>query len=473
MIIHQAIKYLYRNYGYGILLEKRLFNLMKDFHFFDYEESTLQATFDIVIKQYGEHLYNGIISRNWASTYNRIIMDCKNKFGFKDELVTYIFESIAYGFDMLEKISKNYIYPLTDRKSRWESYMIFYQLCGFHLLPIKGDVDNWRSNEKSFKNPAYGSWRDFKDIDLNTGLIKDIVSNKDYTGFGGLLGINNIRVLDFDDIGLFAKVVNGPWDDNNPKFDEFVKYCLTLLELPKDYQWVIRSGGGCGFHIIFKTEEVPNFNPEIISFQSRKSLTKDKLDVKALDLLWNGYVALPPTAAAGAFNHDLYETYPFIYRFKNRNIFPDYEPLFVSIGNLNNFLNQYCSEDNFYGGWLESTVLYGNSKISSEYGSYTNDYLSYNDAIEWLELCDTVEGQNMAAIKYIENKQFDKAAETLSKISTFSFAAYNYAVLMSYKYVPYSSILFTNLRQVFEQDTRISKYHVERLYERIESIISN
>lgn len=473
MIIHQAIKYLNNRYGHDILLNKRLFNLMRDFHFFDYEDSSIQSTFEIVIQCYGDELYKSLENNDWSATYSRSLMDCNYRFGFKDEIISYIFESISYGFGQIAQISKNYVHPFPDRKSRWSTYMIFYQLCGFNLIPIKGDRDNWYDNKKSFKNPAYGSWQDFKNDELRISLISDIASNKEYTGIGGILGVDNLRVLDFDDLSLFTKVVNAPWFENYGEFNDFVKYCLSLLRLPEDYHWVVRSGSGCGFHIIFRTNEITNFNPEIISFKNRKDLYKEKIDVKALDLIWNGYIALPPTSGAGAFNPNLYETYPFVYRFINCDLFPDYEPAFVSIGDLNNFLNQYCAEDHFYGGWHGGTTLYGHKKISSEFGSFTNDYLSHNDSIEWLESCNTPEGKNMAAIKYIEHSEYDKAAKILSSHFNYSFAAYNYAVLMSYGHVPFSSLLLNRLRQTFEQDTRISKYDIERLFERVEKSKSN
>lgn len=472
MILHQAIKYLVNNYGCDILLNKRMFNLMCDFQLFRYEDSSMTSTFEIIIQRYGEDLYEGLINGEWSAMYNRCILDCTHRYGFKEDIISYIFESIAYGLGKISKISPNYVINWGNRNIRWESYMVFYQLCGFNLLPIKGNIDNWwDEEEKSFKNPSSGVWTDFISADFNKDIIDEVLSDDSYTGIGGIVGGNsNIRVLDFDDLGIFAREVNGPWNEESTKFSEFVNYCLKRLGLPEDYQWVVKSGSGCGFHIIFKTSDINNFSPEIISFQSHKDLRKEKLDVKSLDLIWNGYVALPPTVGAGAFNPNLYDTYPFIYRFFKRNIFPDYEPYVVTIGNLNSFLIDYCSDNHFYGGWVDGITLYGNVKKSSEFGSFSNDYLSYNDSLEWLQNCDTPEGQNMYAIKLIEQKEFDKAAITLSKVLPFSFAAYNYAVLMSLGKVPHSNITLHRIRPFFEQDSRISKYDIEQLHNRLENI---
>lgn len=470
MIIHQAIKYLYNRYGSEILLRKRLYNLLRDYHIFDYEEPSLQYTFEIVIHRYGEEMYTSLHTQEWMSMYNRVLMDCKRKFGFKEDIIDYIFESIAYGCAQIPALSKNYITTTNNRTERWLTHILFYQLCGFNILPIQGDQENWYKNYKSFKNPAYGSWGDFKGDQINIDLARKIAISQEYTGFGGILGVNNLRVLDFDELGLFTKVVNGPWHEQYEAFNDFVKYCLLLLGLPEDYQWVVRTGGGCGFHIIFKTNDILNYTPEVISFKSRKELSKEKLDVKALDLIWNGYIVLPPSYGARVFDHDLWEIEPFFYRFHNNDLFPNYEPQFVSIDSLNNFLNEYCAEDHYYGGWLDGSTLYGHKKRSSEFGSYSNDYLSHNDSMEWLEQCDSPEGLNMLAIQYIKQKEYGQAARVLSQVLNFSFAAYNYAVLMSYGYVHYSSLLLKRLRQTYENDSRISKYDIENLSDRLSKL---
>lgn len=463
MIIHQAIRYFIHKYGTDILLRKRVYNLMRDCHFFKYEDSTMQSTLEIILEKYGEKLYKGINSDEWNNVYSRCRMDCTRRYSFNKEITEYIFESIAYGCGKISQISKNHLVPLSDSHFKRECYSVFYNLCGFNLMPIKGDTNDWYANTKSFKNPAHGEWTDFKSADLDLSIITDISSNSNYTGIAGLLGHNELRVLDFDDLGLFSRVINAPWFNDYPEFDIFLKFCLNILGLPEDYQWVVRSGGGVGFHIIFKTDEVPNFNPEIISFQSSKSFRKAKTDVKALDLIWNGYVALPPTLGARFFDTNCFEVYPYIYRFYNRKIFPDYEPIKIPLGNLNNFLNTYCAEDSFYGGWIKGMTLYGNKKRSSEWGSYSNDYLSYNDSIEWLECCANPEASNMAAIKHIERGEFDIASNLLSKNQTFPFSAYNYAVLISLGHVPFSSTLLSTLTDVFEFDSRISQYDKKKL----------
>lgn len=468
MILHQAIRYLFRNFGSSILNGRKLFNLMNDFHFFDYEDSVLRNTFEIILRYYGEQLYNGLTNCDWHSTYHRAYIDCVCKFGFREDLTSYIFESISYGVGMSSSILKNYIIPLDSRELRLKYYLMFYQICGINILPIKGDTINWYSNKQSFKNPAFGNWTDFDNIGHDIKTVKEYAEDKDLTGIGGIMGSNGIRVLDFDDLGLFTNVVNGPWHESNIKFENFVKYCLSLLNLPEDYQWVVKSGSGCGFHIIFKTTEVQNYNPEIISFQSKKSFQKENLAVKALDLIWNGYVVLPPSLGSGFFDPNLYEAYPFIYRFYNRKLFPDYEPFFIEIGDLNNFLNEYCSEDHYYGGWLEGSPLYGNRKRSSEFGSFTNDYLTHSDSLEWLECCHTPEGLNMLAIKYIELKEFDKADKILRQNLSFSFSAYNYTLLMAYGHIDFSEELFVTLKSRYELDERISNYDKEELNKRMD-----
>jgi hypothetical protein len=102
----------------------------------------------------------------------------------------------------------------------------YNRLFGFNILPLDG------------KRPAVPSWEKFKSrkqsqIDLESFNWKGI------TGVGGISGVNNLRVLDID----YAV-------DN-----ELLPKLLSILGLPNNYSWSVKSGSGKGFHIWFRMEE--------------------------------------------------------------------------------------------------------------------------------------------------------------------------------------------------------------------------
>jgi len=60
-------------------------------------------------------------------------------------------------------------------------------------------------------------------------------------GIGTVLQFNNLRALDIDGCNNMNLIQN----------------FLKALDLPKDYEWVVKSGSRNGFHIIFYAPEHP------------------------------------------------------------------------------------------------------------------------------------------------------------------------------------------------------------------------
>lgn len=125
-------------------------------------------------------------------------------------------------------------------------YANYYRNMGMNVAPIHGG---------NFKNPSDKSWESFIENEQSVQYIQSSKWN-DATGIGCILGYNQYRALDIDYLFysqedlLFHK-------ERNDKVSKFIDECLNILELPSDYQWVVKSGSGYGVHIIFKTQDVP------------------------------------------------------------------------------------------------------------------------------------------------------------------------------------------------------------------------
>src|SRR5690606_8710211 len=68
-------------------------------------------------------------------------------------------------------------------------------------------------------------------------------------GIGAIAGINNLGTLDFDQCDIA----------NIPMF-------LEKIGLPTNYEWVVISGGGRGFHIWFRSRRLSSVTKKVVTF---------------------------------------------------------------------------------------------------------------------------------------------------------------------------------------------------------------
>ena len=101
-----------------------------------------------------------------------------------------------------------------------------------------------KRNNKSFKEPIDTDWETYKIIPQSLDYILKLNWEKS-AGIGLVLGYNQYRALDVDISSLWVSEIMYPDEGLNG----FINEILTLLHLPIDYPWVVRSGNGCGFHI--------------------------------------------------------------------------------------------------------------------------------------------------------------------------------------------------------------------------------
>ena len=147
-------------------------------------------------------------------------------------------EQTISSFDLHKKLSNNIKYM-----------SLFYRLFGMNLTQMK-----WKDsikNNKSFKEPIDSNWVDYKnkEQDLNYILSQNW---EDSDGIGLILGFNEYRALDVDGVNLFLLKCS----DGENALDKFIDEFLDILGLPLNYPWVVYSGSGNGFHIIFKSQNI-------------------------------------------------------------------------------------------------------------------------------------------------------------------------------------------------------------------------
>lgn len=132
---------------------------------------------------------------------------------------------------------------------------------------------------KDFKKGPYHKWKHFQSKEQ---VIWDAVSHEWYnlTGIGVITGIKSKFCLDFDKCDLV----------HLPSF-------LEMLCLPADYNWVVVSGSGKGFHIWFSSDELQktykNMGTTVVVYKPKQPEQFNQIELRL-----NCHVVMPPSKSA-------------------------------------------------------------------------------------------------------------------------------------------------------------------------------
>lgn len=442
MFLHFLIRQIIRKYGKEIVSGKRLFNILNDINAFKYELKPIKFIFCEVLTRYGKKITDQHInSLPISTTVNQYVHDMTVQCGFNEDMVRYAIESLAYGVELLDKTNNIYD-ELMLSENKFKFFAYFYHILGINITQISGSLkyDKEKREEAymvgemylkdSFKEPIEGNWKEY----IRTEQSKNYIETLDWegkTGIGMICGYNNIRVIDIDDILCH--------DDA----DDFIQQCLSLLNLPSDYQWVVRTGSGVGIHIIIKCEDVEDMDLGVTAFGP--SNYAEKFGLYKVELYWKGHIASVPSVGKyyeGTYENAPFEPNPYKYDFINCDTpFPGYEPQWVSINNLNNLLLKLCGEVRCES--LEYIEEAGRFSSFYNYLKFTNrrssmgEYNKFTDSLMWLKKCNSPNGLNSLGVWYIKNKQYKNAYNYFIKSDT-DLSHFNIIEMMRLGYIPFS-----------------------------------
>ena len=140
-----------------------------------------------------------------------------------------------------------------------------YHKLGFNVTGIK-----------EHQKAPYHPWQEYK-VKRQTELEALNHEWHSLTGIGAITGINSLFCLDFDRCR----------QSNVPKF-------LEMLRLPVDYNWVVLSGSGNGFHIWFSSVQLESqmkaIGKAVVVYEP-----KEVNLFKQIELRLNHHVVLPPS----------------------------------------------------------------------------------------------------------------------------------------------------------------------------------
>ncbi len=196
----------------------------------------------------------------------------------------------------------------------------YYYNFGFNITHISVDRDRFHKNlrasyyhlDRILKAPTH-HWESLQD---ERQTLKYLRSHdwKNAVGLGLVLGFKKVRALDIDGCSSQSLITE----------------MLEVLGLPKNYEWVVRSGSNNGFHIIFYCEEhdFPIEEGKVKAFLPNDAYFEE---FQHIELRWNGHLVLPPSM------HPTYNNYKFI-----NGTYPLKRPKTIELSNLYSLVSKFC-----------------------------------------------------------------------------------------------------------------------------------
>jgi len=176
----------------------------------------------------------------------------------------------------------------------------YYYDLGLNVTCITNIVNPFNANSKRQKCPSHS----MKELFENRQTT-DELSNYDWTratGLGTVTG-SNFSVFGRDDFKLIVM----DFDGINMREIQNVLY---LLDLPKNYEWVVRSGSQIGFHIYLLLSKycpiyrvATKYKRNALGYEITQ-LGEPRVYFDKLEILINTHVVLPPSLHSSTFKYE-------------------------------------------------------------------------------------------------------------------------------------------------------------------------
>ncbi len=221
----------------------------------------------------------------------------------------------------------------------------FYHNIGFNLTHIIAKLNKHAKNPyKSATNNRFTLQNRRQELlELNS------LDWESSDGIGVVLGFNSLRAIDFD---FYCYEWEKHEYQNKLSFEtidktinSFIKKALHKLNLPINYEWVIRTPNG-GFHILIYSDSLPfnveqnktkAFIPNKKYYEKYGRYSHDSNYVpwfSHIELRWDKHLVLPPSIS----NEN--KSYGF-----RSNGMPKNPPLVVQQNSILNLLNEFCYDE--------------------------------------------------------------------------------------------------------------------------------
>ena len=146
MELHKAIKQIVDLKGNEIIMNAQIINFLLDYQAFKEKPATKLILRDVINSGYAEEILSlGSNNAGWQIAFMKYERDFIDSCGYKDDLVKYVFEAIAYGIGLKLGSDEPRIAPDIDVDS-------FFDIPEDAQEPPSADSEN--NNQKQDVNPS-------------------------------------------------------------------------------------------------------------------------------------------------------------------------------------------------------------------------------------------------------------------------------------------------------------------------------
>jgi len=205
---------------------------------------------------------------------------------------------------------------------------LYFQL-GFNVTCISKIVNDFNAFEKNIqKAPNHKS--DHLVTNRQTKKEFNNINWENASGVGTLIKYHGIKVLDIDGCNDYR----------------FIEKVLRILELPINYEWVVKTGSNNGYHIILNFKDFFNSNAEI-AVKTYPPKNKFKNLFNKIEILWDTHLVLPSSQHQSGNN----------YEFVNCD-FPKEFPEIIKYRKISEFIDIYLKSKKMLIGRAYGVSIY-------------------------------------------------------------------------------------------------------------------
>ena len=168
-------------------------------------------------------------------------------------------------------------------KEKLKLMSMYYYNMDMNIIPIKGTSKELMSFKKPYEIEGFSlSLLNQKRLERNVLMGTSWAFT---SGIALVLGWNRFQAIDVDNI------------HNIDKINDIIDSSLASLSLPPNYPWVVKSGSGKGFHIIYISDKVDR-EIDVYPFAPTKDICKN------LEVRTGGVLVLPPSIHISGNNYE-------------------------------------------------------------------------------------------------------------------------------------------------------------------------
>lgn len=204
-----------------------------------------------------------------------------------------------------------------------------YQTLGLNIVFIGNSLNIFNHNDSNLLKAPNHDWENYI-LEKQSPKFIESLEQQNMIGIGVILGYKNIYAIDIDGCDDFNFIIN----------------LCKILNIPRDYQWIFKSGSQTGYHILFQCDDVIRVNFTLRGYLANGSEFEEPFgngDTNAyypklyqrnfckIEFKWSGNIVLPNSLHISGYDYEFVNKIPISF------------PVLVSYERLLSLKNIYAS----------------------------------------------------------------------------------------------------------------------------------